>query len=79
MTLHIAIGLGKQVILLNNIFNKNEFYLYEKGTIIEPKLSCVGCYKKEFDENCPVNDCTLLYDTDLAIKYVEFVRNLIGK
>jgi len=71
MGLHLAIGLNKNVILLNNIFNKNEFYLYEKGTIIEPPLSCTGCYKKEFDEHCPVKDCTLLYDSQMVVQYIE--------
>lgn len=43
MALHIAIGLQKKVILLNNIFNKNEFELYDKGVIIEPNKVC-KCY-----------------------------------
>jgi heptosyltransferase-2 len=68
MTLHIAIGLGKRVVLLNNIFNKAEFHLYERGEIIEPPLRCLGCYKKDFDSACPVNDCTLLYDTEKVLQ-----------
>jgi ADP-heptose:LPS heptosyltransferase len=43
MTLHIAIALSKKVVLMNNIFNRNEFYLYGMGEIIEPPTEC-ECY-----------------------------------
>lgn len=43
MALHLAIGLKKQVVLMNNIFNKNEFDLYGRGVIIEPSEPC-DCY-----------------------------------
>lgn len=43
MAMHIASGLGKPIILFNNIFNKNEFELYGKGEIIEPTSGC-DCY-----------------------------------
>lgn len=43
MMMHIAIGLKKPLILFNNIFNKNEFELYGRGTIIEPISGC-DCY-----------------------------------
>ncbi|HSP89126.1 MAG TPA: glycosyltransferase family 9 protein, partial [Ignavibacteriaceae bacterium] len=33
MAMHLAIGLKKELILFNNIFNKNEFYLYNRGVI----------------------------------------------
>lgn len=52
MGMHIAIGLGKKLVLFNNIFNKNEFYLYDKGVILEPDYDC-PCY---FAATCP-NDC----------------------
>jgi len=52
MAMHLAVGLKKNLILFNNIFNKNEFYLYEKGAILEPDYDC-GCY---FSPVCP-NDC----------------------
>ncbi len=57
MALHVAIGLNKKVVLFNNIFNRNEFELYGKGAIVEPDLPCLGCYKREFDEYCPVPNC----------------------
>jgi heptosyltransferase-2 len=40
MALHVGIGLKKKIVLLNNIFNKNEFELYGRGVIIEPKKEC---------------------------------------
>jgi len=43
MGMHIAIGLKKKLILMNNIFNKNEFELYGRGEIIEPSKECT-CY-----------------------------------
>jgi ADP-heptose:LPS heptosyltransferase len=55
--LHIAIGLQKKVVLLNNIFNKHEFYLYNKGIILEPPLPCTMCYKTRFDDRCEAANC----------------------
>ncbi|MHB1688826.1 MAG: glycosyltransferase family 9 protein [Ignavibacteriaceae bacterium] len=52
MAMHLAVGLKKNLILFNNIFNKNEFYLYERGEILEPDFDC-DCY---FTPVCP-NDC----------------------
>ena len=52
MAMHLAVGLRKNLILFNNIFNKNEFYLYGRGEILEPGFDC-GCY---FTPVCP-NDC----------------------
>jgi heptosyltransferase-2 len=43
MAMHITIGLGKKIVLLNNIFNRNEFELYGLGEIVEPKKPC-KCY-----------------------------------
>ena len=49
MTLHIALGLEKKVVLLNNIFNKNDFEMYGLGVIVEPNVLC-GCY---YSPVCP--------------------------
>lgn len=43
MMMHIAIGLKKPMVLMNNIFNKHEFYLYNNGVIVEPTTGC-DCY-----------------------------------
>ncbi len=40
MAMHITIGLGKKIVLLNNIFNKNEFEIYKQGVILEPSKPC---------------------------------------
>lgn len=52
MALHIAIGLKKKFVLMNNIFNKNEFELFNLGLIVEPKLDCIGCYKISCERDC---------------------------
>lgn len=43
MMMHIATALQKELILMNNIFNKHEFELYGRGEIVEPANGCV-CY-----------------------------------
>jgi heptosyltransferase-2 len=43
MALHVALGLEKRVVLLNNIFNPREFELYGLGEIVEPPAPC-ACY-----------------------------------
>ncbi len=40
MAMHIALGLGKRLVLLNNIFNPNEFELYDRGVIVGPDRPC---------------------------------------
>jgi len=52
MAMHLAVGLRKNLILFNNIFNKHEFYLYGRGEILEPDFDC-DCY---YTPECP-NDC----------------------
>ena len=64
MAMHIALGLNKKLVLLNNIFNKNEFYLYKQGIIIEPDLNCLGCFKQHFDNQCPVENCMKLIEPE---------------
>ncbi|HPD34148.1 MAG TPA: hypothetical protein PKV40_07385, partial [Candidatus Kapabacteria bacterium] len=43
MALHLGIGLKKKIVLLNNIFNPNEFELYGRGVIVQPEREC-KCY-----------------------------------
>ncbi|MGB0429202.1 MAG: glycosyltransferase family 9 protein [Bacteroidia bacterium] len=43
MMMHIAIGVKRPLVLFNNIFNKNEFLLYNRGEIVEPAKGC-DCY-----------------------------------
>jgi len=44
MMMHIAIALKKNLVLFNNIFNKNEFELYGRGVILEPTTGCDDFY-----------------------------------
>jgi heptosyltransferase-2 len=43
MMMHIVTALKVPLVLMNNIFNKNEFYLYNNGVILEPSTGC-DCY-----------------------------------
>jgi len=43
MAMHVAIGLRKPIVLLNNIFNPNEFHFFSPFKIVEPDKNC-DCY-----------------------------------
>lgn len=45
MGMHITLGLGKKIVLLNNIFNPNEFDLFNNGKIVQPPKTCKCFYK----------------------------------
>lgn len=71
MALHVALALRRKVVLLNNIFNKNEFELYNTGVIIEPDVECLGCYKTSCERDC----MTLIKPGDI----VNACKNLLSK
>jgi heptosyltransferase-2 len=48
MMMHIAIALRTPLVLMNNIFNANEFELYGRGVIVGPSTGC-DCY---YGETC---------------------------
>ena len=48
MGMHIAIGLKKKLVLMNNIFNAKEFELYGRGMIVQPEKKCT-CF---FSPSC---------------------------
>ncbi len=52
MAMHIAIGLRKNLVLFNNIFNKHEFELYGRGEILEPDFTCTCFYSPTCPNNC---------------------------
>ena len=52
MGMHIAIGLKKPLVLINNIFNPAEFELYGRGEIIMPTKEC-KCF---FSPKCKNED-----------------------
>lgn len=51
MALHVAIALGKKVVLLNNIFNRHEFELYGLGQILEPP-DCTCYFAQTCEKGC---------------------------
>lgn len=70
MALHIALALEKRVVLLNNIFPKNEFHMYGLGQILEPDISCKACYKNTFDSKCHQYDCMGLVTPQAAFEQI---------
>ncbi len=44
MAMHITLGLGKKIVLFNNIFNSSEFELFGLGEIVEPEKKCKCFY-----------------------------------
>lgn len=76
MALHIAIALEKKIILLNNIFNRHEFYLYGLGTVIEPDVPCKACYKRAFDSRCAAPNCMELISVDKVFTEIESLLNI---
>lgn len=45
MGMHLTIGLGKKIVLMNNIFNPAEFDLFGKGEIVAPDKQCRCFYR----------------------------------
>jgi len=45
MGMHITLALGKQIVLMNNIFNPHEFDLFGKGEIVMPDKICKCFYR----------------------------------
>ena len=72
MGMHIAIGLRKKIVLLNNIFNRNEFELYGLGEIVEPDKEC-RCY---FMPKC-VNEKYFCLDYLPVLKVLESVLKVL--
>jgi ADP-heptose:LPS heptosyltransferase len=68
MAMHIAIGLGKKIVLFNNVFNKNEFELYGLGEILEPDFDCT-CF---YSPTCP-NNCMQYLSVNRVFNVVEHV------
>ena len=44
MCMHISIALQKRMVLMNNIFNPHEFYMYGRGEIVAPNKACECFY-----------------------------------
>ncbi len=54
MGMHLTLGLQKKIVLMNNIFNPNEFDLFGKGKIIMPDKTCECFYRGQckLGESC---------------------------
>jgi len=72
MAMHIGIGLGKRMVLMNNIFNRHEFEMYGLGQIVEPDVDCLGCFKPVCDTDC----MNLLKPADLLTPIEEEIARL---
>lgn len=61
MGMHLTLGLQKKIVLMNNIFNPNEFDLFGKGEIVMPAKSCQCFYlgKCKLGESC-MSDLSVL-------------------
>ena len=67
MAMHLALGLGKQLVLLNNIFNPHEFELYGRGVILSPDQECT-CF---FQSRCTnENFCLETLRPDMVLNVV---------
>jgi ADP-heptose:LPS heptosyltransferase len=71
MMMHIATALQKKMILMNTIFNKHEFELYNRGTIVEPKTGC-ECY---FGNSCKRGENSCMHDISHE-EVFEAIQNL---
>ncbi|MFP4527419.1 MAG: glycosyltransferase family 9 protein [Candidatus Kapaibacterium sp.] len=69
MAMHVAIGLRKRLVLMNNIFNAREFELYGRGEIVQPDKPCT-CF---FRPRC-VNPDYFCMDSLSAQKIFDAVR-----
>lgn len=72
MMMHIVTALKVPLVLMNNIFNRNEFYLYNIGVILEPSTGC-DCY---YGNTCKrENSC--MHDISVE-KVSESIVNLLN-
>ena len=72
MMMHIAIGLKKPLVLFVNIFNKHEFYLYNKGVIVEPSTGC-DCY---YGNSCKRGDNHCMKDISVQTVFDSIVKQV---
>jgi ADP-heptose:LPS heptosyltransferase len=74
MAMHITIGLGKKIVLFNNIFNSSEFELFGLGEIVEPDRKC-KCFYSPICINTEYN-CMDYISVDRVLDTIE---KLLGK
>ncbi|MDD2385209.1 MAG: glycosyltransferase family 9 protein [Bacteroidales bacterium] len=69
MMMHIATALQKKIVLMNNIFNKHEFYLYNRGVIVEPENGC-DCF---YGNSCK-RETSCMYDLKPTTVFDEVLK-----
>lgn len=72
MGMHIAMGLKKPLVLMNNIFNPNEFELYGRGEIVQPAKEC-KCY---FSPKCKNEEYFCMDSLSVDMIYEAIIRNI---
>lgn len=72
MGMHIAIGLKKNLVLMNNIFNPAEFELYGRGEIVMPSKPC-ECY---FSPTCKNPDYFCMDYLSVDVVFQAIMRTL---
>lgn len=71
MAMHIAIALKKNLVVLNNVFNRHEFEMFGLGEIIEPEgLDCLGCFKGSCEKEDCMNRIEPSEVLDTCLKYM---------
>jgi len=76
MSMHLAIALEKKLVLMNNIFNRNEFDLYGNGVIVEPEKEC-RCYFQPVCTNKEYNCTDYLTPEMIYAAVKKFAEELI--
>jgi ADP-heptose:LPS heptosyltransferase len=72
MGMHLTLGLGKKIVLMNNIFNSHEFDLFNKGAIVQPPKTCKCFYRGSCVDG---NSCMETLSPEVVMGHVESVLN----
>lgn len=74
--MHVGVWLEKKTVLLNNIFNKHEYYFYSiPHKVLEPNVWCKMCYKSNFDSSCEVANCMELITVEAVYNSIQELLN----
>ncbi|MEI8101098.1 MAG: glycosyltransferase family 9 protein, partial [Bacteroidota bacterium] len=72
MGMHLTLGLGKKIVLMNNIFNPHEFDLFNKGAIVQPPKECKCFYRGSCVDG---TSCMDTLHPSVVLQQVESVLN----
>lgn len=72
MGMHIAMGLKKPLVLMNNIFNPYEFEMYGRGEIVQPAKEC-QCF---FSPKCKNDEYFCMDSLSVEMIYDAIIRNV---